>query len=192
MQTGKLVIFCAPSGAGKTTVIKSLLKENFQLEFSVSATSREKREGEEDGIDYYFLEAESFRKKISEEKFVEWEEVYPGVFYGTLKSEIERLSRKGKNIVFDVDVVGAVNLKKLFGKDSVLVFIMTPSVEELKQRLINRCSDSKESIENRVSKARKEIEYYKQNIQYFDAAIENDKIENAVNQAKNILNKFLV
>lgn len=191
MKKGKLAIFCAPSGAGKTTIIKQLLKCGFNLEFSVSATNRKKRDEEVDGIDYYFLSTHEFKKRIENKEFLEWEEVYNNVFYGTLKTEVDRISKKGKNIIFDVDVVGAVNIKKMFPDDSVLVFIMTPSIDELKQRLINRSSDEMESIKKRVDKAQEEIDYYKKNKECFDAYIRNDIIENAIAEAILILNTFL-
>ncbi|MFH2094851.1 MAG: guanylate kinase, partial [Bacteroidota bacterium] len=134
MENGKLIIISAPSGSGKTTIIKRLLKQDFKLGFSVSATSRAKRKSEKDGTDYYFITAADFRKKIYNDEFLEWEEVYENIYYGTLKSEVERITGSGNNIIFDVDVVGASNIKKLYGERAFSLFIMPPSVEELRRR----------------------------------------------------------
>ena len=140
---GKLVIFSAPSGSGKTTIVKHLLQQGFNLEFSISATSREPRKGEIHAKDYYFLPQNDFQQKIKNDEFLEWEEVYNGIYYGTLKSEVERIGNLGKNVIFDVDVVGGLNIKKYFGDEALAVFVQPPSVEELKNRLQNRATERK-------------------------------------------------
>ena len=146
---GKVIIFSAPSGSGKTTIVRHLLERYPQLEFSVSATSRAPRGQERDGVDYYFLSQEEFAKAVAENRFVEWEEVYKGTCYGTLRSEVERIWAKGHVIVFDVDVIGGINLKRIFGDDACSVFIMPPSIEELRRRLVGRGTDAPEVIERR-------------------------------------------
>lgn len=186
-----MIIICAPSGAGKTTIIKEVLASRNDLMFSISATSRHKRTNEIDGKDYYFLSADDFKKKINSKEFIEWEEVYENVFYGTLKSEIDRISMLNKHIIFDVDVVGAVNIKKLYTDSSLLIFIMPPDIEVLKQRLLNRSTDEPSVIQERVEKASKEIEYYKQHIQWFDRTIINDKLDIAIDDINHTLNTFL-
>ena len=150
---GKLIIFSAPSGSGKTTIVKHLLRKIPGLNFSVSATSREPRAGESDGKDYYFLSEAAFRNKIRNNEFLEWEEVYPGIFYGTMKSEVERIRNEGKHVVFDVDVVGGLNIKKYYGDEALAVFIRPPSVEELRKRLQTRSTEPEEKINMRVTKA---------------------------------------
>lgn len=184
---GKLIIFSAPSGAGKTTLVKHLLQQNFRLEFSVSATSRQPRPGEVDGKDYYFLTQEDFRKKIGDEEFLEWEEVYNGIFYGTLKSEVERIRSAGKNVIFDVDVVGGLNIKKIYGSEALAVFVQPPSVEELRKRLENRSTESEEKIKMRIAKAEQEIEFASR----FDVIIVNDDLPKALNEAENVVSEFL-
>lgn len=184
---GKLIIFSAPSGAGKTTIVKHLLQQNFRLEFSVSATSRQPRPGETDGKDYYFLSEEQFRKKIDNGEFLEWEEVYSGVFYGTLKSEVERIRSAGKNVIFDVDVVGGLNIKKFYGSEALAVFVQPPSVEELRKRLENRSTESEEKIKMRIAKAEQEMEFASR----FDVIIVNDDLPNALNEAENVVSEFL-
>jgi len=186
-MSGKLIIFSAPSGAGKTTIVKHLLQKGFNLEFSISACNRQPRNNEVHGKDYHFLTTEDFKQKIENNEFVEWEEVYTGRYYGTLRSEIDRIWDKGKNVLFDVDVVGGVNIKKQFGDKALAIFVMPPSVDELKNRLINRKTDSREEIEKRVAKAKKEIEYAK----YFDKVILNDNLDKAKQEAEDILNDFL-
>ena len=184
---GKLIIFSAPSGSGKTTIVRELLRRIPQLEFSISATSRAPRGTERDGVDYYFLSPDEFRRAVDEERFVEWEEVYPGTCYGTLRSEVDRIWEKGSVIVFDVDVKGGVNLKKTFGASALSVFIMPPSVEELRRRLVGRGTDSAETIEKRVAQAEQEIAHAPQ----FDRVIVNDSLEEAVAEAEKTVAEFI-
>jgi guanylate kinase len=184
---GKLIIFSAPSGAGKTTIVKHLLKKGFNLEFSVSATSRPPRGNEKHGKDYYFLTADDFKKKIANNEFLEWEEVYTDKFYGTLKSEVERIRREGKNVVFDVDVVGGCNIKDYYGDEALSVFIQPPSVETLEKRLKARSTDSEEVIKTRIEKAKYELSFAPR----FDKIIVNDKLEEALEEAEKMLNEFL-
>jgi guanylate kinase len=184
---GKLVIFSAPSGAGKTTIVKHLLQKDFGLEFSVSATSRQPRPGEVHGKDYYFLTAEEFRKKIESGEFLEWEEVYEGIFYGTLKNEVERIRDAGKHVIFDVDVVGGLNIKKYYGNEALAVFVQPPSVEELKNRLRNRSTESEEKINMRISKAEKELEFAGR----FDVIIVNNELPKALKEAERVVSDFL-
>lgn len=186
MSKGKLIIFSAPSGAGKTTVVKHLLKVNNSLEFSISATSRTPRITESDGVDYYFLSADEFRKKIANNEFLEWEEVYPGTFYGTLKSEVERIRDKGKHVIFDVDVVGGMNIKKFYGKEALAVFIQPPSIEELKLRLTKRSTDSPEVIEKRVQKAAYELTFSSN----FDITLTNKDLQETLARAEEIVKAF--
>lgn len=185
---GKVVIFSAPSGAGKSTIVNHLLKKFPELEFSISATSRAPRGNEQDGREYYFFSAERFRQLIAEDKFVEHEEVYPGSFYGTLKSEVERIWAKGHVIVFDVDVKGGVNVKRIFGDKAFSVFIQAPSVDVLRQRLIGRGTDSAEAIEKRVAKAASEMEFAAGK---FDYVLVNDDLETALAEAEKIIGKFI-
>lgn len=184
---GKLIIFSAPSGSGKTTIVKHLLSKNYPLEFSVSATSRPPRGTEVDGKDYYFLSTDEFRKKIDNNEFLEWEEVYPGRYYGTLKSEVERIRNSGKNVIFDVDVVGGCNIKEYYGEDALSVFIQPPSVEELRNRLKARSTDSDEVIATRVAKAEYELSFSTK----FDAVIINDNLEVAFVETEQLVTNFL-
>ena len=184
---GKLLIFSAPSGAGKTTIVKHLLQKNFDLNFSVSATSREPRTGETPGKDYFFLSEKEFREKIENDEFLEWEEVYKGIFYGTLKSEVERIRNSGKNVIFDVDVVGGLNIKKHYGDEALAVFVQPPSVEELKKRLRNRSTESEEKINMRISKAEKELSYAHR----FDIIIINDNLDSALKIVESKVADFL-
>ena len=184
---GKLVIFSAPSGSGKTTIVRELLKRFPQFEFSISATSRKPRGTEQHGVDYYYLSNEEFRERVERGEFIEWEEVYAGTCYGTLKSEMERIWAKGNVIVFDVDVMGGINLKRLFGDDACSVFIMPPSVEELERRLRGRGTDSEEVILKRIDKA--EFELSKSN--EFDFTVVNDVLADAVDEATKIIDNFL-
>ena len=183
---GKLFIFSAPSGSGKTTIVRNLLEKDLGLEFSISATSRPKRDNETNGIDYYFLTVDDFKQKIKNNDFVEWEEVYENRFYGTLKSELERIWSKGKHVVFDVDVVGGVNIKKKYPEKALSIFIMPPSIEELKKRLELRSTDSIEDIDTRIKKASKELTYANQ----FDKIIVNDDLEKAISEAESEVKKF--
>lgn len=187
MSLGKLIIFSAPSGAGKTTIVHHLLEQNLNLEFSVSATSRAMRHTETDGKDYYFLTADEFRKKIDNNEFLEWEEVYPGIYYGTLKSEVDRIRKNGKHVIFDVDVVGGSNIKKFYGDEALAIFVQPPSVEELRKRLISRSTDTPEIIEKRVAKAAYELTFASQ----FDVIIKNDELANACNEAQFRVKEFL-
>ena len=184
---GKLVIFSAPSGSGKTTIVRELLKRFDCFEFSISATSRQPRGQEQDGVDYYFLSNDEFRSRVERDEFVEWEEVYAGTCYGTLKSEMERIWSKGNVIVFDVDVIGGINLKRLFGDDACSIFIMPPSVEELERRLRGRGTDSEEVIQKRIAKA--EFELSKSSD--FDFTVVNDILEDAVKETSSIIENFL-
>ena len=185
---GKVVIFSAPSGAGKSTIVNHLLKKFPELEFSISATSRAPRGNEQDGREYYFFSAERFRQLIAEDKFVEHEEVYPGSFYGTLKSEVERIWAKGHVIVFDIDVKGGVNVKRIFGDKAFSVFIQAPSVDVLRQRLIGRGTDSAEAIEKRVAKAASEMEFAKGK---FDYVLVNDDLDKALKEADEVVGTFI-
>ena len=184
---GKLVIISAPSGAGKTTIVKHLLGLDLGLEFSVSATTRQKRENETNGKDYYFLSRNEFRSGIEAGNFVEWQEVYENHYYGTLKSELERIWKAGHHVLFDVDVKGGINLKRIFGSDSVSVFIMPPSVAELEKRLIARATDSHEKIQMRVKKASEEIEL----AHFFDHAVVNDNLDIAISEVVKIISVFI-
>ena len=184
---GKLIIFSAPSGSGKTTIVRRIMQTIPGLEFSISATSRAPRGTEQHGHDYYFLSTEEFDKAISEEQFVEWEEVYAGTKYGTLKSEMERIWAEGHTILFDVDVKGGVRLKKIFGEQALSVFVMPPSIEELRNRLVGRATDSPEKIEQRIAKAAEEIGYAPQ----FDKTVVNDDLEKAVAEVEQIVKEFI-
>ena len=184
---GKCVIVSAPSGAGKTTIVKHLLTSGLGLEFSVSACSRPKRENETHGKDYYFLDIPTFQDKITKAEFVEWEEVYPGSYYGTLRSEIERIWSAGKHVIFDVDVYGGINLKKIFGDGAFSIFIMPPTVETLEERLTKRATDSAESLQKRFEKARHEISKSPE----FDTIIINDVLEMAFEETVNAVKTYL-
>jgi guanylate kinase len=184
---GKLFIFSAPSGSGKTTIVKHLLSTNPGLAFSVSATSRQPRCNEKNGTDYYFLSPDEFKEKIKNDEFLEWEEVYKNVFYGTLKSEVERLLKEGKHVVFDVDVVGGCNIKKHYGNDALAVFVKPPSVEELRKRLEARSTDSRKVIETRIAKAEHELTFEPQ----FDVVLINENLEDALKKAEKIVRQFL-
>ena len=184
---GKVLIFSAPSGSGKSTIVNHILELHPEVEFSVSATSRPPRGQEQDGVEYLFYSADIFRLLIRDGKFVEFEEVYPDRFYGTLKSEVNRIWGKGHVIIFDVDVKGGVNLKKYFGDQALSVFIQAPSVEVLRERLINRATDSLEEIEKRVAKAAEEMTYAPQ----FDRVLVNDNLDTAFREAEEMVDKFL-
>ena len=184
---GKLVIFSAPSGSGKTTIVRELLKRFDCFEFSISATSRKPRGQEQHGVDYYFMTNEEFMAHVANDDFVEWEEVYQGTCYGTLKAEMNRIWDNGHVILFDVDVMGGISLKRLFGDDACSVFIMPPSVEELERRLRGRGTDSEEVILKRIAKAEFEISKAPE----FDHVVVNDKLEVAVADVTNIITNFL-
>ncbi len=184
---GKVIIFSAPSGSGKTTIVRHLLERYPQLEFSISATSRAPRGQERDGVDYYFLSQEEFMKAVAENRFVEWEEVYKGTCYGTLRSEVERIWAAGHVIVFDVDVVGGINLKRIFGDEACSIFIMPPSIEELRRRLEGRATDAPEVIDRRVAKAEFEIGKAPE----FDRIVVNDDLDTAVAETVRLLETFI-
>ena len=186
-MAGKLIIFSAPSGAGKSTLVQYLLTCGFDLEFSVSATSRSPRGTEKDGVDYYYLTPDEFRQKITNKEFIEYEEVYPNCYYGTLRSEIDRISSKGKNIVFDVDVVGGLNIKENYGNRAISLFIAPPSVEVLHERLHKRGTDTPEMIEKRVGKADYEMTF----APMFDKIVINDDLEAAKAEAEQYIREFL-
>lgn len=184
---GKLVIISAPSGAGKTTIVNHLLRKGLGLEFSVSATSRAPRGKEMDGKEYYFISIEDFKKKIKNDEFIEWQEVYKDQFYGTLKSEIVRIWADKKNVVFDVDAKGGINLKNIFGKKAISIFIMPPSVKELEKRLLSRATDDRSRIKIRIDKAIEEMKLADQ----FDHIIINDNLEQAQNEVYEMVKSFL-
>jgi len=186
-MANKVLIFSAPSGSGKSTIVNHLLKLHPEIEFSVSATSRPPRGQEQNGVEYYFLDVEEFRRRIAADAFVEYEEVYPGRFYGTLKEEVERIWAKDHVIIFDVDVKGGVSLKKYFGDKALSVFIQAPSVEELRRRLVLRGTDSEEDIVKRVAKAAEEMTYAGK----FDYVLVNDDLETALKEAEEVVDKFL-
>ncbi|MBQ7772382.1 MAG: guanylate kinase [Bacteroidales bacterium] len=187
-MSNKVIIFSAPSGAGKSTIVNHLLGIHPEMEFSISATSRAPRGQEQHGVEYYFFSTEEFRKMIAEEKFVEHEEVYPGSYYGTLKSEVDRIWAKGHAIVFDIDVQGGVNLKRIFGDKAFSVFIQAPSVEILRERLQGRGTDTPEAIERRVAKAASEMEFAAGK---FDYVLVNDDLQAALAEAEKIVDNFL-
>ncbi len=184
---GKLVIFTAPSGAGKTTIVRHLLKELDSLAFSVSATSRAKRDHETDGKDYYFLTPPEFRKRVENGEFLEWEEVYSNQYYGTLHSEIERLWNEGKHIIFDIDVKGALNIKNKYPEESFAVFVKPPSPEILFERLANRGTETPDSYRKRVKRATLELQYEDK----FDYVLMNDNLERALSEAEAVIGEFL-
>jgi len=184
---GKLIIFSAPSGAGKTTIVHAMLERIEKLEFSISACSRDMRKNEVDGKDYYFLGVDGFRKKIAENAFLEWEEVYKDHYYGTLHSEVDRIWAAGKHVIFDVDVYGGVNIKKQFQEQSLAIFVMPPSVETLAERLRNRSTDEEENIKKRMDKARHEISKAGE----FDKVIVNDDLETAIAEAFTAVKAFI-
>ncbi|MBP7151753.1 MAG: guanylate kinase [Paludibacteraceae bacterium] len=186
-MSGKLIILSAPSGTGKSTLVQYLLTRPFDLEFSVSATSRPPRGNEQNGKEYYFLSMEEFQKKIAQNEFLEYEEVYPGCYYGTLRSEIDRISAKGKNIIFDVDVLGGLNIKKQYNGRALAIFIAPPSLEELKKRLMIRGTDSPEMIAKRLEKAEFEMSFAPQ----FDVVIVNDDLEKAKKATEEVIFNFL-
>jgi guanylate kinase len=184
---GKAIIFSAPSGSGKTTIVRHLVEKNPDLGFSISASTRDKRgRTEAHGKDYYFLTPEEFKKKIDSNEFVEWEEVYEGNFYGTLKSEVERIWKNGKNVIFDVDVKGGINLKNYFGDKALAIFVKVPSLEVLKERLHDRGTESEESLSRRLFKANFEMTFQDK----FDKVLINEDLEHSLQQAQQLYDAF--
>ena len=188
-MSNKVIIFSAPSGAGKSTIVNHILSLHPELEFSISATSRAPRGKEQDGVEYYFFTADEFRSMIARDMFVEHEEVYPGSFYGTLRSEVERIWAKGHTIVFDIDVQGGVNLKRIFGEQAFSILIQAPSVEVLRERLVGRGTDTAEAIERRVAKAASEMEFAAGK---FDHVLVNDDLKTAFDETERIVTDFLL
>lgn len=183
----KAIIFSAPSGSGKTTIVKHLLQTNPDLGFSISASTRDKRgRTEENGKDYYFLTPLDFKKKIDNNEFIEWEEVYEGNFYGTLKSEIERIWNEGKNVIFDVDVKGGLNLKKYFGDSALAIFVKVPSMEVLKERLHDRGTETSESLSRRIFKAEFEMSFQDK----FDKVLVNENLQKSLAEAQQLYDDF--
>ena len=188
MQSGKLIIFSAPSGAGKTTLVKHLLEANPNLSFSISCATRSKRHNETHGKDYYFISAEEFSQKIDNNEFAEWEEVYADHFYGTLKEEIERIWAEGKHVVFDIDVKGGLRLKELFGDRAMAIFVQPPTLEELSKRLSDRNTDTPEKLEMRINKVAEELAFAQQ----FDRILINDSLEQAKKEVEEVVEKFIL
>ena len=185
---GKAIIISAPSGAGKTTLVKRLLESGLPIKFSISACSRKPSKDEINGKDYYFLTIAEFKTQIQNNSFIEWEEVYENNFYGTLKSEIDGIWNMGKHVIFDVDVLGGISLKKYFGKNAISIFIKPPSLETLSERLVKRNTDNKESINSRIAKSKKEMEY----IDKFDCIIKNDELNNATKNIIEVVEEFIL
>ena len=186
-MAGKLIIFSAPSGSGKSTIINFLLQQSLRLRFSISATSRAPRGTEKNGVEYYFLTPEAFKARIAKGDFLEYEEVYTDKFYGTLKSEVERILNEGDNVIFDVDVVGGCNIKRFYGDRALSVFIQPPSIEELRKRLVGRGTDTPEVIESRIAKAEYELSFADK----FDTVVINDNLETAKAKALQVIQVFL-
>ncbi len=187
-EKGKLIVFSAPSGSGKTTIVRHLLaQDELNLGFSISATSRSARGKEVHGQDYYFISPEEFRDHIDKDEFVEWEEVYANNFYGTLKSEVERIWKEGKNVIFDIDVVGGLRVKEKFPERTLAVFVKTPSLEEMERRLRSRKTDTEEKIRERVAKAEKEMGFAPR----FDVVLVNDDLEKAKREAVDLVRSFI-
>ncbi len=184
---GKLIIFSAPSGAGKTSIVHRLMHEMPNMAFSVSASTRKHRPGQVHGKDYYFMTIEEFKQKAANNEFVEWEEVYTNGFYGTLRSEIENIRNSGRHVLFDVDVEGGLSLKNIYGADALAIFVMPPSVEVLETRLRGRGTENEESLQKRLKKAIKELDYYSK----FDVVVLNDILADAVAEAKEKINEFI-
>lgn len=187
MNNRKAILFSAPSGSGKTTIIREILKRFDCFEFSISATSRPPRQGERDGVDYYFLTSEEFERRVKENLFLEWEEVYAGTRYGTLKSEIDRIWNNGHVIIFDVDVNGGMNIKKYFGAEALALFVMPPSIEVLEMRLRNRGTESEEAIAKRLGRSAEELKMSGN----FDVTILNDDLARAVDETQRVINNYL-
>lgn len=184
---GNIIIISAPSGSGKSTIIKHLLTLPYNFAFSISATSRAPRGNEQNGVEYHFLSTEEFQENIRQNNFIEYEEVYPGCFYGTLKSEVENARKRNQILIFDVDVKGGINIKKIYGDEAISIFVQPPSIDELRRRLQNRATDSAEMIEKRVAKAAEELTY----AQKFDKVIVNDDLLQAQHELETIINDFL-
>lgn len=185
---GKLIIFSAPSGSGKSTIINKLMSEyDLRGRFSISATSRKPRGSEQDGVEYYFLSEEDFRMRISEGDFLEYEEVYPGCFYGTLRSEVDRTLARGENVILDIDVQGGLNVKKIYGDRALTLFIQPPSIERLRERLERRGTDAPEVIERRLAKAETELSFAHR----YDEVVVNDDLEEACRDAARVIEDFL-
>lgn len=188
MCKGKLIIVSAPSGSGKSTIIGKIINDpDLKLAFSISATTRAPRTGEIDGVHYHFMSVDDFKKAIEDNALVEYEEVYPGRYYGTLKSEIERIQNEGKNVILDIDVKGGLNVKRIYGNDALSIFIQPPSIDELRNRLLSRATDSIDAINQRIGKAEYELSF-KDN---FDAVVVNDDLNKAVEQTREIILKFV-
>ncbi len=183
----KVIVFSAPSGAGNTSIVRYLLEQNPQLSFSISATTRAKREMEVDGRDYYFISVPEFQKRIENEAFLEWQEVYKGQYYGSLKSEVDRLCGEGKVVLFDVDVLGGLNIKKYYKDEALAIFVQPPTLETLKERLIGRGTETPESLKKRLDKAEYEMSFAPQ----FDVILINDQLEDARNEATRLIRDFL-
>ena len=183
---GKLIIISAPSGSGKTTIVHHLLSLDLNLAFSISATSRKPRSNEMDAVDYYFISPEDFRKKIDNDEFLEWEEVYNDQYYGTLKSEVKRLRNHGKHVVLDLDVVGGSRLKKQFGNDALALFVKAPSIQIMEERLRKRATDSENQIKKRITKATEELKYADE----FDVILINDQLKDTLHEAESIIREF--
>ena len=187
-MTGKIIILSAPSGSGKSTIINALLERGeIDMQFSISATNRQPRGEEKHGVNYYFLSDDEFRSSIENDAFVEFEEVYPGRFYGTLKSEIARITDSGHNVILDIDVKGGVNVKKIYGDKAISIFIQPPSIEALRSRLTGRATDSPEAIEQRLAKAEYEISFAPE----FDCIVVNDNLEKAINEVDCRIKEFI-
>ncbi|RXJ52927.1 guanylate kinase [Gelidibacter gilvus] len=185
---GKLIVFSAPSGSGKTTLVRHLLQqEELNLEFSISATSREKRNNETDGKDYYFLDAQAFKNRIKNDEFLEWEEVYRDNFYGTLKTEVKRIWAKRKNVIFDIDVSGGLRIKRKFPDQTIAIFVKPPSIDELKIRLKKRQTESNDKINMRIAKASAELA----TAPLFDVIVINDDLENAISESYKLVSDFV-
>jgi guanylate kinase len=183
----KVIIFSAPSGAGKTTIAKDILKRISSLEFSVSACSRPKRKDEKEGVDYYFLSVDEFKRKINNDEFLEWQEVYPGSFYGTLKTEVERIWNNDKDVMFDIDTFGGLNVKNIFKEKALSIFIITSSVEVLENRLRSRNTETEDSLKKRMDKAKIELSRSTE----FDKIIVNDRLKDAIDEAYKTITNFL-
>lgn len=188
MTDTKLIILSAPSGSGKSTIISHIINdEQLKLEFSISATTRLPRGSERHGKEYYFLSEKEFKARISNHEFAEYEEVYPGRFYGTLKSEIQRINAEGKNAIIDVDVAGGVNVKGIYGDHALSIFVMPPSVEELRRRLVSRATDSEADIQKRVNKAEYEMSFASK----YDKVVVNDNLDKAVAEVRKLISEFV-